>query len=167
MVSPKEEGMYKNSEHIVKLNYNDFTRKNNKVFFKNKKKFEKYKGKIGFVKVYAEWCGHCHEVKDVIVEISKLLHKDDITIFVIDYANIPTNKQDKFVKTTGVNSFPSFFTVNNLQLEKKEINDRSQEGFLYVIKKMSGGKHKKRSKVKRKKMKSKIKKRSKNKKKNK
>tara|TARA_B100001093_G_C26698189_1_gene957854 strand:- start:667 stop:1173 length:507 start_codon:yes stop_codon:yes gene_type:complete len=152
MVSTKEEGMYKNSEHIVKLNYNDFIKKNNKVILKNKKKFQKYKGKIGLLKVYAEWCGHCHTVKDVIEEISKILHKDKITIFVIDFANIPLNRQDKFVKTTGVNSFPSFFKVNNLQLKKVEIDDRSKESFLSVIKKMSGGKRrsiKKKSRRKR------------------
>ena len=90
MVSTKEEGMYENSEHIVKLNYNDFIKKNNKVILKNKKKFQKYKGKIGLLKVYAEWCGHCHSVKEVIEEISQILQKDKITIFVIDFANIQT-----------------------------------------------------------------------------
>ena len=74
MVSTKEEGMYENSEHIVKLNYNDFIKKNNKVILKNKKKFQKYKGKIGLLKVYAEWCGHCHSVKEVIEEISQKHH---------------------------------------------------------------------------------------------
>ena len=121
MVLTKEEGMYENSEHIVKLNYNDFIKKNNKVILKNKKKFQKYKGKIGLLKVYAEWCGHCKTFKPILNNFKN--NNPDIEVVIYE-----DNKEKN--QEYNVEGFPTLISEHSDGTRINFTGPRTEEGLL-------------------------------------
>jgi thiol-disulfide isomerase/thioredoxin len=122
-----------NSNYIIKLNYTDLFKKGDYIRIKKNKKTKNCSNKLGFLKIYAQWCQHCHSIENEIKFISNELNQNKFCVFVLDCAEIPPDENQKFLDMMGISGYPSFFMVNNYKLEQVDINNREIDGFLLKI----------------------------------
>jgi len=70
-------------------------------------------------KVYADWCGHCQELKPKWAQLKKILPKGRVQTIEIEEAE--TDKRAQFEKThkktIDVNGYPTIFKIVNNKIE--------------------------------------------------
>ena len=88
------------SDKISSLSINDFEPKNNGVYITNKD----FKGSPGMIKIYAPWCGHCHNMIPTINELSK----KNVNIGII---NGDDNINQPILEHIGLEGFPSLYLL--------------------------------------------------------
>ena len=97
---------YSNS-NVATLGLGDFSIKNNTLYIIN----DDFTNKIGLIKFYAPWCGHC---KTMVPTLKKLADENDNTDVV--YGSVDCTDEnmgnDKLTEVAQIQGFPTIFTIH-------------------------------------------------------
>lgn len=88
-------------------------------FSKNRIKNTKFQNKLGLLKVYAPWCGHCTNMIDTMYELAKDLQDEQ---FVVAALNSDKSYNKDLVRLLEVSGFPSLFMIkDNGEIDKEQL----------------------------------------------
>jgi len=86
---------------------------------------EEVKGKRILVDFYANWCGPCRMLGEVLEEVSK---KVDIDILKVDVDKFP-----EIARNYNVFSIPALYILNDLEIEKSHVGFLNEQELLNFI----------------------------------
>ena len=95
---------YTDDLNVIELNKNDFSN-DNKLTNPN------FNNKFGILKVYADWCGHCKNMKDMIKFLGKELKQENFVIGALNYGTYDKDNKPDCLKDK-IRSFPSLLMIN-------------------------------------------------------
>jgi hypothetical protein len=95
-------------------------------------RFPEIYGLPGFVEFYAPWCPHCVSFKDDWVTLANVAYGNDFMdpLFAITSFNCTTPDCGPFLKSIGVDSYPTFFGFSNDGFLISYDGNRKQKSFL-------------------------------------
>jgi thioredoxin-like negative regulator of GroEL len=118
-----------------------------------------FKGKVGLIKFYAPWCGHCTNMVPTLIGLSNEMKENVI------YGSVDCTDEDKdnhtLATNIGIEGFPTIYTIHpsgSLELYEEGRDKKSIEAYMEKQleklesrnekKRLLGGKHKKNLKLK-------------------
>ena len=84
-----------------------------------------FKNKIGLIKIYAHWCGHCKDLIDTMKFLATELKPHEFKVGAINLA-LDKNKKNKFLNNNVI-GFPTLFFVNPIDGKLLEYNDSREK----------------------------------------
>ena len=95
---------YRDNSDVIELDKTDFSSEGKIInpMFKNK---------FGLLKVYADWCGHCKNMKQMLNFLSSELKDEEFIVGALNYGSYDKDNKPDFLKTR-INSFPTLLMVN-------------------------------------------------------
>jgi hypothetical protein len=98
--------LYKGNKDVVQLSEKNFYQKaNGEIQLKDRKKFQG----PGVIKVYADWCPHCRDKEECMIELAKAFKASNMgqEVYVI---NCPTSTP--FTEAIQLQGYPTFYKCN-------------------------------------------------------
>ena len=96
---------YRKDSNVIELDKSDFS-------LDNKLINTQFKNKYGLLKVYADWCGHCKNMKEMLNFLSNELKDEDFMIGALNYGSYDKDNKPDCLKTQ-IKSFPTLLMINH------------------------------------------------------
>ena len=95
---------YKENSNVIVLEKSDFSHD-------NKITNSKFQNKYGLLKVYADWCGHCKNMKEMMNFLADELQDEDFVVGAINFGTYERDNKPECLKPI-IRSFPTLLMVN-------------------------------------------------------